>query len=57
MARKSLIAREIKRKKMNEKYSQLRKELKEKGLKQAEKFSWEKTAKQTLKVYEEVLKQ
>ncbi|MDF1611014.1 MAG: 30S ribosomal protein S14 [Stygiobacter sp.] len=31
MARKSLIAREIKRKKMNEKYSQLRKELKEKG--------------------------
>lgn len=31
MARKSLIAREVKRKKMNEKYSQLRKELKEKG--------------------------
>ncbi|MCX7875910.1 MAG: 30S ribosomal protein S14 [Melioribacteraceae bacterium] len=31
MARKSLIAREVKRKKLNEKYSQLRKELKEKG--------------------------
>lgn len=31
MARKSLIAREVKRKRLNEKYSQLRKELKEKG--------------------------
>ncbi|MBI5808734.1 MAG: 30S ribosomal protein S14 [Ignavibacteriales bacterium] len=31
MARKSLIAREVKRKRLNEKYSQIRKELKEKG--------------------------
>lgn len=31
MARKSLLAREIKRKKMVAKYAQLRKELKEKG--------------------------
>ncbi|MBU1098645.1 MAG: 30S ribosomal protein S14 [Bacteroidetes bacterium] len=31
MARKSLIAREVKRKKLVEKYAQLRKELKEKG--------------------------
>ncbi|MBN1301298.1 MAG: 30S ribosomal protein S14 [Melioribacteraceae bacterium] len=31
MARKSLIAREAKRKKMVDKYAQLRKELKEKG--------------------------
>ncbi len=31
MARKSLLAREIKRRKLVEKYAQLRKELKEKG--------------------------
>lgn len=31
MARKSLIARQVKRKKLVEKYAQLRKELKEKG--------------------------
>jgi len=33
----------------------LRKFLKNEGLKQSQKFSWEKTAKKTLKVYEEVL--
>ncbi|HEC88422.1 MAG TPA: glycosyltransferase family 1 protein [Thermoplasmata archaeon] len=32
----------------------LRKELSNKGLKRVKKFSWEKTAKETLKVYEEV---
>lgn len=31
MARKSLLAREVKRRKMTEKYASLRKELKEKG--------------------------
>lgn len=34
----------------------LRKELSEKGLKNARRFSWKKTAENTLKVYEEVLK-
>ena len=32
----------------------LRKEMIKKGLKQAEKFSWEKCARETLKVYEEL---
>ncbi|ADD01944.1 glycosyl transferase group 1 [Thermoanaerobacter italicus Ab9] len=35
----------------------LRKEMIEKGLKRAKKFSWEKTAEETLKVYEEVYKE
>lgn len=35
----------------------LRKEMIEKGLKQAQKFSWRKTAEETLKVYEEVYKE
>ncbi|MEX2013172.1 MAG: glycosyltransferase family 1 protein [Candidatus Levyibacteriota bacterium] len=34
----------------------LRKELSEKGLKQARKFSWKKTAEETVKVYEKVIK-
>ena len=34
----------------------LRKQLSEKGLLQAEKFSWEKTAKETFKVYESLFK-
>lgn len=33
----------------------LQKELREKGIRQAKKFSWSETAKQTLRVYEEVL--
>ena len=33
----------------------LRKELSEKGIKQAQKFSWKKTAEKTIKVYEKVL--
>ncbi|MBI1911576.1 MAG: glycosyltransferase family 4 protein [Deltaproteobacteria bacterium] len=35
--------------------SSLRQELKEKGLKRAAEFSWERTARETLKVYEEVM--
>ncbi|HLD10656.1 MAG TPA: glycosyltransferase family 1 protein [Candidatus Nanoarchaeia archaeon] len=35
----------------------LRKEMIKKGLKQAKKFSWEKCARETLKVYEEVIKE
>jgi glycosyltransferase involved in cell wall biosynthesis len=35
----------------------LRREMIEKGLKQAQKFSWRKTAEETLKVYEEVYKE
>ena len=36
-------------------YEALRKELSEKGIKQAQKFSWKKTAEKTIKVYEKVL--
>jgi len=35
----------------------LRNEMIEKGLKQAKKFSWRKTAEETLKVYEDVYKE
>jgi glycosyltransferase involved in cell wall biosynthesis len=35
--------------------SALQKELREKGIRQARRFSWEQSARQTLKVYEEVL--
>jgi glycosyltransferase involved in cell wall biosynthesis len=34
----------------------LRVDLRERGLKQASKFSWERTARETVKVYEEVVK-
>ena len=36
---------------------QLAKTLSQKGLEQAKKFSWAKTARETVKVYEEVYKQ
>ncbi len=48
------LEKQIKRVLTNEK---LRKEMIKKGLEQSKKFSWEKCAKETLKVYNEVLKE